>query len=85
MDKTDRDVRGLILGGVLRAYAPQRYYAALAHAVGGDLDCPDCGETWPDNASACPECGLSVEQVAQRLADRAGADPVNLRVEETSS
>ena len=31
-------------------------------------ECPDCRKPWPDGLRACPACGLTIEEVAERLA-----------------
>lgn len=31
-------------------------------------DCPDCGQPWPPELRTCPSCGLTVEEVAERVA-----------------
>ena len=35
-----------------------------------DEQCPDCGALWPETMRPCPTCGLSIEDVAERLARR---------------
>lgn len=66
-DTTSRRVRARILAETLHAYAPG------AGQNDDQVECPDCGSVWPDGGRACGECGLTIETVAQRLADRAAS------------
>ncbi len=40
----------------------------LLHHLDEDAECPDCLNVWPDGAFACRFCGLTLAEVAERLA-----------------
>lgn len=44
--------------------------ACLAHPRFDHDDCPDCGAHWSELMSPCPGCGLTVEAVAERFAEK---------------
>lgn len=35
-----------------------------------NMACPDCNGEWPDGITACPSCGLTMEEIAERLVSR---------------
>lgn len=39
-----------------------------AHAM-CDTSCPFCGGDWPDSMVPCPECGATIEQVGNEIAE----------------
>ncbi len=46
----------------------------LEHAVPddwydrGDLECPSCEAAWPEGRLACPFCGVTISEVAEKVA-----------------
>ena len=49
--------------------APELTIVAPEH-LEAENPCPDCGRDWPETTVSCYACGLTVEEVAERLAAR---------------
>jgi hypothetical protein len=37
------------------------------YAWEAEVECPDCDISWPFAAMACPSCGLTIVQIAERF------------------